>query len=110
MQIDAVFDGLSALIETERHKLKRMLDRQTVQDKIPNPLSGFRPAPFQAESGRQSGDDGMQDQGMSAHTSSEQQIQDIASRLGVSAAEAELAMKFQNLSGPNGRQKLEAVA
>ena len=40
----------------------------------------------------------------------ERQIEEIASRLGVSAAETELAMKFRNLSGLKGRQKLEAVA
>ena len=33
MQIDAVFDGLSVLIETERLKLKRMINGQVVQGK-----------------------------------------------------------------------------
>ena len=110
MQIDTVFDGLTALIDTERLKLKRLMSGCALDEKIPGRQPDFRaPAPRDESDGPVDRKDS-HDQKSDRRAISEQEIQQIASRLGVSAAEAELAMKFQKLSNSNGRHALEAVA
>ncbi len=110
MQIDAVFDGLSVLIETERLKLKRMINGQMVQGKPADQNLGRMMPEFRGEPDDRLNRPSPEGQNRDNNPPTERQIEEIASRLGVSAAETELAMKFRNLSGLKGRQKLEAVA
>lgn len=110
MQIDAVFDGLAALIETERLKLKRMMAAQgPVQTGEP---SQSQPAALLQREGTVGGGDSTAGS-ISETASTEPPVMDareMASRFGVSVAEAELAMKFQNISSLGGNHRLEAVA
>lgn len=110
MQIDAVFDGLAALIETERLKLKRMMAAQ-------GPVQTGEPLQSQPEALLQREDtvegDDRAAGSVSETASAEPSVMDareMASRFGVSVAEAELAMKFQNISSLGGNHRLEAVA
>jgi hypothetical protein len=113
LQIDAVFDGLVALVETERIKLKSMI----------HPLA----APIRTES------ECLHDDPEDAHVPTEgacrqtepelpldQQIArfaalgktpaSIAAQLGISLAEVNLAMRMQTGERSMGGHKLEAVA
>jgi hypothetical protein len=110
MQIDAVFDGLAALIETERLKLKRMM---TAQGPVHTgePLQSQPAALLQSEGTTGGGDSAADSVSETANAeASVMDAREMASRFGVSVAEAELAMKFQNISSLGGNHRLEAVA
>jgi hypothetical protein len=112
MQIDAVFNGLSTLIETERIKLKRLISGHTVQENgaMGHPCDHVAHLP--EEYGTWGGKDNAhgRDNDNEDQSAPDQHVQAFASRFGISAAEAELAMKFQKLPGQDLHRKLEAVA
>jgi hypothetical protein len=108
LQIDAVFNGLEALIETERIKLKTLVNenagpgmpgaeeerqpvhRNAVDNVQPGPPVVTRPA--------------VQDPAVRDHADGG------SDRSGLSAAEVDLAMKLRALKRPAALRKLEAVA
>ena len=97
-QIDAVFDGLAALVETERHKLKRMVDGQVAFGGM---AASRDTLPHASDDPRKIERNGLPDMHLSP---------DGAEPPGVSEVEAELAMKFKNMRGSDGGRAIEAVA
>jgi hypothetical protein len=113
MQIDAVFDGLAALIETERIKLKSMIlpaaapfmpesvslhkDQEEVHDSTENFFQRQTP-------------DLPLDQQITRFAASGKKPAAIASQLGISLAEVDLAMRMRTDVRSGTGYKLEAVA
>ena len=111
MQIDAVFDGLTALIESERVKLKSLMS-------IP-PASGTRAGQaFEpnanlnaaAASRRFEQDVPATDHGISSSAENRAHADVITSLSGLSRVEMELAGKMKASRASNAGRKLEAVA
>ncbi len=111
LQIDAVFDGLAALIDTERIKLKSLLGQMA----SPNSC-----APRPQDAGPEESEDRIGDvveeqaadlaQQIAQIAASGQRPAGIANQLGISLAEVELAMKMQATRRTAAPTKLEAVA
>jgi hypothetical protein len=113
MQIDAVFDGLAALIETERIKLKSMMQplvpplaeepiaTQEVKRDLLDAVDNFpqREAPELPL-----------DQQITKFAALGKKPADIASQLGISLTEVALAVRMHTSEQPRGGHKLEAVA
>lgn len=111
LQIDAVFNGLTALIDTERIKLKSLLGNMATPD-----LNASRAN--RAEQGKTNDQQDHTEEEQPA-TISQQIVQfastgekpaGIANQMGISLAEVELAMKMQAARRPPAGRKLEAVA
>lgn len=100
LQIDAVFNGLVALIETERIKLKTL---------IGNNLSCTMPE-CGAELDERPAIDSATIRQRNSTESPENDPADAEGHLGLSLAEVELAMKVQASRTPHTGRKLEAVA
>jgi hypothetical protein len=113
MQIDAVFDGLVALVETERIKLKSMMhpaaapnvhapiSMPEVQEDVDDAAANF-PQPRARELPL--------DQQITRFAASGKKPADIARQLGISLTEVALAMRMNTSEQPLGGHKLEAVA
>lgn len=112
LQIDAVFDGLTALINAERIKLKSLLGQSSTSEFC---TTG------QQESGPDQSDDRMDEhvpeekkadinQQIAQIAASGTRPAGIANQLGISLAEVELAMKMQAGRRVSAAGKLEAVA
>jgi hypothetical protein len=104
MQIDAVFDGLSALVETERIKLKRMIG-------VTAPGNDWQAAALIPQTATKSDAafivrDSQGEQRSAA--TADPAIDTLDSDL--STAEVELVEKFRRISGGRGKHGLEAVA
>ena len=109
-QIDAVFNGLAALIETERIKLKSMIvpmaspvvaePSSSRVDQGANRAQSDRPGAQEADIGQQ----------VLQFAAAGQNPAGIANQLGISLAEVNLAMKMQASRNPQAGRKLEAVA
>jgi hypothetical protein len=112
-QIDAVFDGLAALIETERVKLKAMLHPVAAPVQVASTSSPEAP-----EDTADSADKPPQppisepplDQQIASIADSGMKPAAIASRLGISLAEVNLALRLRNGAKSAAGCKLEAVA
>jgi hypothetical protein len=113
MQIDAVFDGLAALIETERIKLKSMM-----QPLVP-PLAEEPISAREIQNDLQVAAHNLPqretpelplDQQITRFAALGKKPADIASQLGVSLTEVALAMRMHTSEQPLGGHNLEAVA
>jgi hypothetical protein len=117
LQIDAVFDGLAALIETERIKLKSMIQPPAapVRTESPSPQktredtrevveTAFRPSGPAPSQGLPL------DQEIARFADSGEKPAAIAGRLGISQAEVDLALKMRTGDNTPAGCKLEAVA
>ena len=118
LQIDAVFDGLAALIETERVKLKSMIHPAAAPVRAASP-----PAQEAPEDTRVFEDNAPQapiseppmsepplDQQITRIADSGMKPAAIASRLGISLAEVNLALRMRDGERSVSGYKLEAVA
>jgi hypothetical protein len=113
LQIDAVFDGLAALIETERVKLKTMIHPLAAPVKSESPSSYEAPEDkhdptgdaFQAPMAEQP-----LDQQIARIADSGMKPAAIAGRLGISLAEVNLALRMRTGAISAAGCKLEAVA
>ena len=110
LQIDAVFNGLVALIETERLKLKALVRN--------NALPG-RPESRDGHADPDQGDDVWEtipaeesaiNPPVARQAATGSNPDGIANHLGLSLAEVDLAMKMQAARMPHTGRKLEAVA
>jgi len=110
LQIDAVFNGLTALIDTERIKLKSLLghlaspDLPVAQPSRTDPIKANEP---HDRPGEQSANITQQ---IVQFAASGEKPAGIANQMGISLAEVELAMKMQTTRRPAAGRKLEAVA
>lgn len=115
LQIDAVFNGLVALIETERIKLKAMMGvnpslaafAETPSCSVSS--GDANPSPARAEESDDAIDDAI-DQQIVQYAAEGQNPAAIASHLGLSLAEVDLAMKMRAAKASKPGRKLEAVA
>lgn len=111
MQVDTVFNGLVALIETERLKLNTLLNQS------PFPGTPIQPVPpaqenSKADEAGMSGADGTGSpvsQQVAEAMASGQGADGVAAQLGLSRAEVELAMKLNRSQTTTPHRKLEAV-
>ena len=124
LQIDAVFDGLAALIETERVKLKSMIHPAAAPVRAASPPARQAPEDTRAFEDNAPQAPISQPAMISEPTMSEQpldrqitRIADsgmkpaaIASRLGISLAEVNLALRMRDGERSVSGYKLEAVA
>lgn len=113
LQIDAVFDGLAALIETERVKLKTMIHPSAA------PVVTASPSPSEApeDTHESTGDTSLPpmtelplDQQIARIADSGMKPAAIAGRLGISLAEVNLALRMRTGTRSAAGCKLEAVA
>ncbi len=110
LQIDAVFNGLVALVETERIKLKSLM--QPMVSNVTDDPRALRIDQGEATEDRDSPDmqDVAIDQQIAQIAASGKNPAGIASQLGISLAEVDLAMKMQAARRSQSGRKLEAVA
>jgi hypothetical protein len=116
MQIDAVFDGLVALIETERVKLKTMMHPMTAPT-MPEPASPPDPPDDQVDVNESTLDFSQRpapaltlDEQITRFAASGKKPAAIAIQLGISLAEVNLAMRMHAGERSLAGHKLEAVA
>lgn len=113
LQIDAVFDGLVALIETERIKLKALLTNNGSAGVALESLAGTQ-GPANCKDDRQNFDGRIPDAEhlMTAPETPGESQEDIASQSELSQAEMDLVMKMKSskTSTLSRGQKYEAVA
>jgi hypothetical protein len=112
LQIDAVFNGLVALVETERIKLKRlMLNNAPEQVQVFDSSSGAARPEIEIDEWETPAADHNQIERQIARCAAEGNAPDgIANHLGLSMAEVELAIKMKRARGAHSERKLEAVA
>lgn len=112
-QIDAVFNGMNAIIETERIKIRSLLSgngniglNTASVHKSPCVLSEMKPqtAPVAEEN------DTSLEQRIANYSASGNQLDDIANEMGISQSEVELAMTMRSLREKPQDRKLVAVA
>ena len=109
-QIDAVFNGLAALIETERIKLKSLI-RPMTSFTIGEPAAvNAHPDAMEAPSEIDPPQVSAIGQQVVQFAASGKKPNDIAHQLGISLAEVNLAMQFQSAIRSQSGRKLEAVA
>jgi hypothetical protein len=114
LQIDAVFDGLAALIETERMKLKSMISpvaapirAETVS--VHEPLQGTHDF-MEGVSRPPVHEEPPLDQQIARIADSGMKPAAISARLGISLAEVNLALRMRTSAKTAAGCKLEAVA
>lgn len=109
LQIDTIFNGLVALIETERLKVKSLLDHSISH---PNAASNEQSAFQETLQWQQDCEEEDMDIGRRIVECSESGMKpgEIARQLGISQAEVSLALKMLGKLSRSGPQKLEAVA
>jgi hypothetical protein len=105
MQVDAVFDSLSALIETERIKLKALV-APTLQS-MPAPMPQAHQTPVATQVQDEPAAQALEER--QADSSHDPAADRHSSGLGLSKAERELVEKMQSFQTEHHR-KLEAVA
>ena len=114
MQIDAVFDGLAALIETERMKLKSMIHPMAapIRAETVSPCEPIQEVQeFVEEVSRPSiPEEPSLDQQITRVADSGMKPAAIAGRLGISLAEVNLALRMRAGAKSAAGCKLEAVA
>ena len=108
-QIDNVFNGLSTVIETERIKLKALIDhgpfpemRSSSDIRTPQQSSIDSPEPHHSGEGVVADVVALSHQGVPP--------EEIARQLAISFTEVMLAIKMSSTNGNNKRARLEAVA
>lgn len=113
LQIDTIFNGINAIIETERIKIRSLLnasghmDLNTAGlDKTPCAIPEMEPrtAPEAKENGPSF------EQQIANYSASGHQPDDIANEMGMSQSEVELAMTMRSLREKPQDRKLVAVA
>ncbi len=111
LQIDAVFNGMVALIETERIKLKSLMSINAAPGPVAAQSCG-NPNSKDKETWDSMAEDNAAtiDQQVAQWASKGENPTGIATHLGLSLAEVELAMKMRTSRTSNGGRKLEAVA
>jgi hypothetical protein len=113
MQIDAVFDGLAALIETERIKLKALIHPATApaRDEPASPQNVREDIhDFTSDASRSPQQELPLDEQIARIADSGMKPAAIAGRLGISLAEVDLALRMRNSAKSATGYKLEAVA
>ena len=110
LQIDAVFNGLTALIDTERIKLKSLLGHMASPD-----LALSQPCRADQSKANEQHDFSEEQTATIAQqivqfAASGEKPAGIANQMGISLAEVELAMKMQAARRAPAGRKLEAVA
>lgn len=112
MQVDTIFNGLNAIIETERLKINTLLnsnnnilfETKEQQVEVPGEISAqetqHAPQPVEPTLEQQ----------MVNIVSSGEDIEEIATELGLSQAEIDLAMRMRTSRESSQGRKLEAVA
>ncbi len=110
-QIDAVFNGLSAIIETERIKMNTLLENAGAvsfdagsQCRARQRVDGFQPV------GTLSPEVHSIQEKIDKITTSGDRTEAIADEMGFSQAEVELALKMRSARASRPHQRLEAVA
>ena len=106
LQIDAVFNGLVALVETERLKLKTLMLSSVTEQVLDLGCGDVRSEPEVDEWDTPAEDRASIDQQIARCAAAGKTPNSIANHLGLSLAEVDLAIKMQQSS----RRKLEAVA
>lgn len=113
LQIDAVFDGLAALIETERIKLKSMIQPVTATGRAES-VSGHEARENTQDFRKEASPPPVQelplDQEIARIADSGMKPASIASQLGISLAEVNLALRMRSGARLAAGCKLEAVA
>lgn len=110
LQIDAVFNGLVTLIETERIKLKSLM-RPMVSNVMADPQACMADQKDVSEPWDSRDEQEVAiDQQIAQIAASGKNPTGIASQLGISLAEVDLAMKMQTTRRSQAGRKLEAVA
>ncbi len=110
LQIDAVFNGLVALIETERIKLKALMHPMVSNVGADPQICPIEQGGIKEEGDSLDGRDMAIDQQIAQIAASGTNPAGIASQLGISLAEVDLAMKIQATRRSQAGRKLEAVA
>lgn len=111
-QIDTIFNGLNAIIETERVKIKTLLNHSPGMSLVNEKNIDDPPVHIEQKPKKIIPDDGQSSLGqqiVSSATSGEK-FEDIVDELGLSEAEVELAMKMRSSRDKKRGCKLEAVA
>ena len=106
LQIDAVFNGLVALVETERLKLKTLMLNSATEQMFDSGRGDGRHQPEVNEWDAPEEREASIDQQIARCAAAGKTPDGIANHLGLSLAEVELAIKMQQSS----ERKLEAVA
>lgn len=112
MQVDTIFNGLNAIIETERLKINSLLNPnnnilfETKEGQAETP----KEIPVQETQNPPQPDEPTLEQQMVNIVSSGEDIEEIASELGLSQTEIDLAMRMRSSRESNQGRKLEAVA
>jgi hypothetical protein len=106
MQVDTIFNGLNAIIETERLKINALLNPNIniLFETKARPVEGPKEEiiPHETET--------REEQQMVNIVSSGEDIEEIATELGLSQAEIDLAKRMRSSRESNAGRKLEAVA
>jgi DNA-binding NarL/FixJ family response regulator len=111
LQIDAVFNGLVALVETERLKLKRLMLNNAAEQVLESSGRDARPEAENDQWDTPAADHANPLERQVARCAAEGNTPDgIANQLGLSQAEVELAIKMQRSCTAQAERKLEAVA
>lgn len=113
LQIDAVFDGLVALIETERIKLKSLLSTNGSAGVALESVAGQQSVPYRKDDRQNIDSRGQNTEYLTTDPAAEGENQsDMASHSELSQAELDLVMKMRssNIATSSRGHKLEAVA
>lgn len=113
LQIDAIFNGMNAIIETERIKIRSLLNGSGNIDL--NKVRGHKPPCVVSEMEAQTESvvkekDHSVEQQIADYLASGNQPDDIAGEMGISQSEVELAMTIRSLRAKPHDRKLVAVA
>lgn len=113
MQVDTIFNGLNAIIETERLKINALLNPNNnflFEAKKPQAEGSEKDVtPHEAQDDLQTVKPSLEQQ-MVNIVSSDEDIEKIASELGLSQTEIDLAKRMRSSRASNQGRKLEAVA
>ncbi len=112
MQIDTVFNGLTALVEAERIKLNMLLGGQIPVQHMQAPVASIEteddPEPQDGETVEPPG--GRMGRQISRALESGQEVDRVAAQMGLSMAEVDLALKLHQAQDRAPQRRLDAVA
>lgn len=113
MQVDTIFNGLNAIIETERLKINALLssNNNILFESKSGPAEGPKEdiIPHETQNEQQTVEPTLEQQ-MVNIVSSGEDIEEIATELRLSQTEIDLAKRMRSSRGSNQGHKLEAVA
>jgi hypothetical protein len=111
LQIDAVFNGLNAIIETERIKINMLLDNAVALGSDPAHLHAYRQPRTDLQAPAKNRGEGPDlDEHIADLADAGEQPEEIADVMGLSRTEVELALKMRANRQQRQQRRLEAVA